>query len=184
MIKRGRNSVVESLPSKQSVRGSSPLVRSILVGLGLLVSSVAWAATSATISLTGSVPLVLAVTTTPTTAASGLDLSTSATNLKLADVQGRTNQPAGFTLSVRSGNMFSGNCTTPCLYSSSTSEFLPITLKRDSTALTFSTDTATYVVRNSRGADNSELLVTFTGNPDLAQATDYAESLLFSIVVN
>lgn len=160
-------------------------MKKLLVTLGVLlaVAVPALAATTATITLVGSVPLTLNLSVVETGNGSGLDLSVS-TNVKLATVVATTNNPAGLSVSARSTNVTTAACTTPCLYSNTTGEFLSYSLVRDTTTLTFTGDTATYASSTSRGASNTELFISFVGNPLLAAGTDYGDNIVFTVSAN
>lgn len=143
----------------------------------------AYAASVANITLTGTVPQVFRIVVNETGNGQGLDLSLNG-DVKLADVINLTNSPTGFTTTITSGNVFAGNCPTPCLFSPSTLDAIPIILERDTTALSFTGDTATYEVTASRGASNTELHMSFVGDELATEAIDYTESLTLTIGVN
>lgn len=159
------------------------MMKRLLIGMLALMLPITplLAATSANITLTGTVPLVLTLIVTETGAASGLDLATSQTALKLATVVASTNRPAGLTLSLKSQNVTDGNCTTPCFYSPSTTDFLAYSLKRDSVGLTFTGDSTTYVATTARGVSTTDLNLVFTGVTTQAEATDYSDTLLYTL---
>jgi hypothetical protein len=68
----------------------------------------------ANLTLTGSVTLSLNISVSPTPAASNLDLTITQPALKVADVTVVTNNPAGYQVAVRSGNVANGDCVAPC----------------------------------------------------------------------
>ena len=158
------------------------LILAALLALGLITPLNA--ATTAFITLTGTVPLVLTLSVTSTGNGTGLDLSTAQTNLKLADVLAVTNRPSGLTVTIKSGNVTNGDCTSPCFYSSSTSDSVDYTLDRDGTGLTFSGDTATYVTTASRGASNTDLQLSYSAATTQAEATDYSDDLTLTVTAN
>ena len=128
-------------------------------------------------------PQIARITATATGNGSGLILSATS-DVKIADVVALTNNPAGLTVSVSSGNVSATNCTTPCLYSATTLDSLAISLERDTTALSFTGATAPYVSTSSRGASNTELHLNYTGDELLAEAIAYSETLTLTIGVN
>lgn len=76
-----------------------------VVASSLLISSVAGAATSATVTLGGSVTSTLEVTSTDTSGASELDLSSGQKIAQVADVSMNTNNDQGLTLTASSGSL-------------------------------------------------------------------------------
>lgn len=75
-----------------------------LLLLALLVSSSAFAATSATLLLKGNVPRVLDIVVTPTTLASNLPLDTTQVNAQVATVTTKWNTVNGARVTVSSAN--------------------------------------------------------------------------------
>ena len=82
----------------------SQLLASIIVGT-LAVSSVALAATTAGVTLGGSVETSLAIVATDTAGASALDLSGGQKIAKVSDITMSTNNEQGLTLTATSGNL-------------------------------------------------------------------------------
>ncbi|NQV80611.1 MAG: hypothetical protein HQ495_08655, partial [Alphaproteobacteria bacterium] len=81
-----------------------------LFWLLVLSATVAFGATLANLTLTGTVPFILDISVTPTPAASAVDLAVTQPQLKVADVTVRTNSPAGYLVTVRSDNVSNGDC--------------------------------------------------------------------------
>jgi len=71
----------------------------------LLISSVAGAATTATVTLGGSVSSTLEVTSTDTAGAAALNLSSGQKIAQVADVSMSTNNDQGLTLTATSGSL-------------------------------------------------------------------------------
>lgn len=71
----------------------------------LLIASVAGAATTATVTLGGSVASTVEITSTDTAGASTLDLSSGQKIAKVADVSMNTNNDQGLTLTATSGSL-------------------------------------------------------------------------------
>jgi len=169
--------------------------RTRLVG-GLLATSLiigapaAYAATSAQLTLTGTVQQILAITVTPTVQATGLDLTGQLTAQKVASVKAESNNPAGYNVSVVSQNQNDGNCTAstgPCFYSATSTDDLSFTLLRDAVQVSFVGENGQFVnttVRSQVGGDNYDAKVSYDGTAaNLGQATDYAETLTFTIAI-
>ncbi len=158
-----------------------------LIGATVL-GATAHAADSGDLILTGAVAQILDVEVTPTASATGLDLSVQQTALKVADVLTQSNAPGGYIVTVSSANVVGGDCTTPCFYSDSTTDSLDFTLYQGTLALSFTAETATFVESSQRtgpGGDAYEVSLEYDGTTtNLANATDYSETLTFTIAVN
>ena len=76
-----------------------------LIASSLILSSVATAATTGTVTLSGSVASTLSITSTDTAGASALDLSSGQKIVKVADLTMDTNNDQGLTLTATSGNL-------------------------------------------------------------------------------
>jgi len=164
-----------------------------LAGLSLLAAPAALAATSAQLTLTGTVQQILAITVNPTASASGLDLTGTVTSLKVADVIAEANDPAGYSISVSSLNQTNNDCDAsngPCFLSATatTNDNLSFSLLRNSVAVSFSNDTGSFVsttARSAVGGDSYDAQITYDGTAaNLDQATDYTETLTFTIAAN
>lgn len=164
-----------------------------LAGLSLLAAPAAVAATSAQLTLTGTVQQILAITVNPTASASGLDLTGTVTSLKVADVIAEANDPAGYAISVSSLNQTNNDCDAsngPCFLSATatTNDNLSFSLLRNSVAVSFSNDTGSFVsttARSAVGGDSYDAQITYDGTAaNLDQATDYTETLTFTIAAN
>lgn len=163
-------------------------------GLGLVAGvPAAMAATSAQLTLTGTVQQILAITVNPTASASGLDLTGTVTALKVATVTAEANNPTGYAISVASLNQTNGDCGAangPCFHSATatTNDDLTFSLLRNAVAISFTGDTGTFVSTSARsvvGGDDYDAKITYDGtSANLDQATDYSETLTFTIATN
>jgi hypothetical protein len=148
------------------------------------------AAETGNLALSGSVQQVLAVSVAATAAANGLDLSLSQSPVKIADVVASSNTVTGYTVSVASANQSATRCagSGPCFFSPSTTSTLPFALYRDAVLLSFSGASATFVQASARSAANGDIYgarVGYDGSTALlGSATDYSETLTFTIAVN
>ncbi|MFB2882403.1 hypothetical protein [Floridanema aerugineum] len=97
-------------------------LRRFLIASSLIVTPVAtiglapaaFADTTASVGLSGTVTSTLAITSTTTTDASALPLSTAGNQVaKIADLTVTTNNTAGLTLTASTGNLTSGTDTVP-----------------------------------------------------------------------
>jgi hypothetical protein len=82
----------------------------------------------------------------------------------------------------------SGDCTGPCFYSDTADDSLTYTLSEGTTALTFASETATFAQSSQRttaGGDSYVVNLSYDGSTtNLATATDYRETLTFTIALN
>lgn len=78
---------------------------------------VAFAGTTATVPLSGTVTSTLNISATPTTGASTLDLSTASAQIaEVADLAIDTNNSTGYTLTASSGDLANPDSATPISY--------------------------------------------------------------------
>lgn len=162
-----------------------------LAGLGFLVGTTAGqAAETGNLSLSGSVAQVLNISVASTAAANGLDLSLAQSRVKIADVVAASNTVSGYTVSVASANQSGSRCPSsgPCCFSPLTTSTLPFALYRDAVQLSFNGASATFVQASARSASNGDSYgarVGYDGSGALlGSATDYSETLTFTIAVN
>jgi hypothetical protein len=164
--------------------------RALLAGLtgGVALSAAAFAGDSGDLALTGTVAQLLDIQVTPTALASGLDLATQQSALKVADVVTVSNTPGGYIVTVSSANVGTGNCTAPCFFSESAEDSLAFTLAEGTTALSFTAETATFAEsaeRTGAGGDAYVVNLSYDGTTtNLATAADYSETLTFTIALN
>lgn len=153
-----------------------------------LSATLAYGATVANLTLTGTVPSILDIGVTPRGAASNLDLTVTQPTLTVADITVLSNNPTGYGITVRSGNVANGDCAVPCFFSTTTAENLGFTLYRSGVPLAFSGDTATYVqsaAPSGFGGDPYTADVSYNGAATLlGAATNYREILTFTVSVN
>jgi type 1 fimbria pilin len=142
----------------------------------LVISLPAFAATTGTLTLTGTVNGNVEIIVTPEAIASSLDLLTDATDLKVATVTEKSN--TAYTVTVQSANSASltgKNAGTP--------DTLPYSLKYDGSAVSFSGDTATITdTATQTGASgvDKDLTISYTADSSL-QADTYEDVLTFTI---
>ena len=156
--------------------------------LMVLSATIAYGATVANLTLTGTVAQVLDISVTPTAASGNLDLNANQANLHVANVTVVSNNAAGYGVSVRSNNVTNGDCAAPCLYSPTADDSLAFSLLRNSTTVTFSGDTATFAqtaAPSSVGGDVYTAGITYNGATALlGAATNYGEILTFTVSAN
>jgi hypothetical protein len=142
-----------------------------------------FAATTGTLTLTGTVPPILEITVTALPAASTLDLSTT-TDTAVATVTERSNKKGGYTVTVESANAKAMGSAQPFFKSSdpANADTLSYSITYGGTAVTFAGGTALVTDSNSRttGAGTSkEVRVTYTG--DFLYEDTYTDTLTFTI---
>jgi hypothetical protein len=135
--------------------------RNALAGLAIVgvvgVGSAALAATSGQLTLTGTVQQILAITVTPTAAATGLDLTGAVTQLKVATVIAEANNPTGYSVSISSLNQGASDCGAangPCFHSptATVTDDLSFTLLRDAVSVSFTGASGTFISSGARSA--------------------------------
>ena len=168
------------------------LVLAVAMAFAVVTGGVSLAATTGQLILTGIVGQILVLIVNGLPAATGLDLaSNQSTPLHVANVTAVSNNPTGFLVSVSSANMAAGgrcaSSITPCFFSPTTSEALSFDLYRDTTQLGFSSNTAIFATgaqKSPVAGQDYQAKVAFNGTTvNLAEASDYSETLTFTIIV-
>lgn len=160
-----------------------------LAALLLVAGTAVLAANIATLTITGSVALNMSIAVTPTPVASQLDLSINQPPITVAAATVISNNVNGYTVTVASGNVLGGRCSTPCLATSSSGgASLPFALFRDSAPVTFAAGSGTFVTTASRsqaGGDTYVVRVSYDGSSaNLPSNNSYNEVLTFTLAVN
>jgi len=144
------------------------------------------AATTGTLSLTGTQPAILSITVTANPAASSLALSTNVTNLQVGSIVEQSNDTAGYTVTISSANAQALPSAVAFFKSATTTDTLPYTIQYGGAAVTFLATGAPVIVSNTTtktvAAGTTNLVtVSFSGaNANLGQAT-YTDTLTFTI---
>ncbi|MBC7397095.1 MAG: fimbrial protein [Bdellovibrionales bacterium] len=148
----------------------------LLVGL-LLVSSAAQAATTGTLSLSGTIANVISIAVAAAGAASTLDLTATQTNLVVATVTENSNSNTGYTISARSTN-------TGTIKHATATDNVAYTMKyAGGTATSLTTVDQTVKTQSTGGvysAVSSSVSVSYTGNASL-RAGSYSDTITFTI---
>lgn len=147
------------------------------LAIATLMTMPAVAATTGTLTLTGTVNGNVEIIVTPEAAASNLDLLNDATDLKVATVTEKSN--TGYEVTVTSANsaeLTGQNAATP--------DTLAYSLKYDGAAVNFTAGSALITDTTSQtgtsGIDK-DLTISYTGNVNL-KADTYEDTLTFTIV--
>jgi hypothetical protein len=164
-------------------------IASAVIGTGLLVTApAANSATSAGLTVSGTVQPILSLTVTPTASATGLDLTGLVSQLKVATVLAKSNNPTGYTVSVSSGNQSGTNCTVtngPCFYSPTAAANLPFSMLNGAVNVSFTGANGTFKSSSARSVvagDSYDAKVSYDGTlANLPQATNYSETLTFTV---
>jgi hypothetical protein len=179
----------------------SSAFRALLLSTGLLLAGKAVHADpnvfTATLNVTGSVNAFAQVFVENVSGNTGFDLTTAVTGQQIATVRERSNRRAGYKVMVTSANLNASRCsvtTKACFYSATTEENLALDIFKgaSSSALTLAQNPTS----NSGNWTNSTTKTTGTGisnavrvafdgaMAELGDATDYAETLTFTIAAN
>ena len=146
-----------------------------LVGVSL------FAATTASVTITGTVAAFLSITVTPVTTT--FDLTQTVSNATIASVNEKCNDYLGYTVTVASTNL-AGTGSQPFFKDPVSLAQLYYTLEYNTVPVSFSSGVAkitdSNTVSGANGATNP-MTISFTGNPNLPSGT-YQDTLTFTIL--
>lgn len=148
----------------------------ITLAFAAIVSLPVSAATTGTLTLTGTVSGNVEIIVTPEAAASSLDLLNNATDLKVATVTEKSN--TGYEVTVSSSNsaeLVGQNAAAP--------DSLAYSLKYAGVVVNFTAGSALITDTTSQtgaGGVDKDLTISYTGNSNL-QADTYEDTLTFTI---
>ena len=150
-----------------------------VLALTALTFTSAYAATTGTLLLKGTVPRLLDITVTPTSIASTLPLNTSQTNTVVASVNEKSNSVSGYKVSISSAN------AGKLVHQSVTSSSINYSLRYNSAAINLATgQTVTYSSSTPANANRS-VDISYTGVAhDLLIEGDYSDTVTFTIAAN
>lgn len=152
----------------------------------LLVAMPAFGATTGSVTPRGTVPSILEVTVTPTAGFNSLDLTTSATDVQIAQVNERTNNKAGYTISLDSTNGIAGSLGTGRFKSTdvTNTDTLDYTIKYAGNAAALTNGSATVTDSNSKTTGTGvtkAVQVSYDGSSLFMAADTYEDTLTFTI---
>jgi hypothetical protein len=158
----------------------------ILTAAVLLSATVSgFAATTGTVTLSGTVPPVLAITVTSQTGYNTLSLASDATDALVAVVNELTNRKVGYTVSLASTNA-SGQSGNPFFKSAdpANADVLSYSITYGGAPVTLANGSA--VVTNASGRTgsagvNRDVRISFTGSSQFLNEDTYADTLTFTI---
>ena len=157
----------------------------ILAGI-LAFATPSFAATTGTLTLSGTVPGILEIVVTPTPAASALDLTVDASNLAVASVNERSNRKAGYTVSVSSANALAAASNQAFLKSADVlnADTLSYSLSYDGSPVALVAGNAQVSdvwTRTPAAGTDRELTISYSGTASFLNADAYADTLTFTI---
>ena len=147
-----------------------------LLVLSLLMSTSVFSATTGTLLLQGIVPQKISLIVTPIASASGLDLSASQTDLKVATVNEQSNSKTGYKVTVTSANLSK-------LKRTDGPEVFAYTMKYNGSAVALTSAAGTTVTSASTNANvNKDVSITYAGiAPELMVEGTYNDVVTFTI---
>ena len=148
-----------------------------------LVGLSAFAASSGTLTLTGTVAASTNITVTPQAGYNTLDLTTSQTNFLVAVVNEQSNDHLGYTVTVASGNL-AGAGTQPFFLDAASGDTLNYTLQYNGSGVTFASGAATITNASAKTVPagvNKNLTISYTGSASLSASNSYTDTLTFTI---
>lgn len=145
-----------------------------------LLAFSAMAATTGNITLQGVVPAVVSVTVTGQGTYNALDLTTTQTNLTVANVQEQSNDGLGYKVTAASTN--SGQLKNGAIDQVTyTAKYNGTSFTLSSTAVTVTTQGAQAVIVNV----TKPLTISYIGTPNVSlMSGTYSDTLTFTIVAN
>jgi hypothetical protein len=169
---------------KSSLSGSKRS-RLLVAAVAILVSAIpAFAATTGTLTLTGTVPAVLDISVAAQPAAASLDLSVNQANLLIANVTERSNRKPGYTVSLQSSNAGAGTSfffksadvlNVDTLTYTLTYGGTPISLVAGSALITDAT------AKTSGTGVTKDLRISYSGAASFLNEDSYSDTLTFTI---
>lgn len=152
-------------------------MKRILVGLLLTtVGTSAFAGTTATLLLKGSIAPNLDISVTPETVAAALDLTTTQSNTKIATVQEKSNSNTGYKVTISSQNLGAlKNGQQRFVYN----------LAYNGSALNLASPVVQSYTSPAAVTLNKNVNISYTGVPaDQLVAGDYTDTITFTIAAN
>ena len=151
----------------------------------LLVGGSAFAATTASITISGSVPAILEISVTPAPAASNLPLTSSVSDLPVATVVERSNKKAGYFVRLESANAVAAGSSVAAFGSPETPDTMPYIIKYGGNAVSFSNGVALVsdVSSKTNASGTSRLVsVSFDGANHFLDESTYGDTLTFTVI--
>ena len=160
-------------------------VKVLAAAAAILMAAIpSFAATSGTLTLTGTVPAVLDITVTAQPAASSLDLSVNQANLLVANVTERSNRKPGYTVTLQSANAGSGAAFFFKSADVLNLDMLTYTLSYGGSAVTLVGGTALITdatAKTPSAGVTKDLRISYSGAASFLNQDAYADTLTFTI---
>lgn len=138
------------------------------------------ASTTGTLNLIGIVPKKVDITVTPKTVASSLNLETTASDLSVATLTGKSNSPAGYTITIAStnlGKLINSGSAAPL------ANEVTYTMKLDSTSVDLTTSTV--LSFTGQAPFTKDVNISYTGvDASDYKVGNYTDSITFTIAAN
>ena len=160
-------------------------VKALAVSAAILLAAIpSFAATTGTLTLTGTVPAVLDISVTAQPAASTLDLSATISGVSVASVTERSNRKPGYTVTLHSVNAGSGTTflfksadvtNTDSLAYTLTYGGSPVTLVSGSALITDAT------AKTPAAGVTKDLQISYNGAASFLNQDSYSDTLTFTI---
>jgi hypothetical protein len=149
-----------------------------LAVLATTMTGVAFAATTGTLVLSGTVPALLSITVTPEAIAAALPLDTTQTNTLVAVVNEKSNSNTGYKVNISSDN------EGLLIHDSVLSSTIAYTLKYNGSTVDLAGDEFVYASAAAVDADRN-IQISYTGVPHTSLIEgDYSDSVTFTISAN
>lgn len=156
-------------------------MKKLAIIAGLLLASSSYAATTGSLLLKGNVAAAISIDVTAQAGVNdALDLSVTATDLKVAEVAEHSNASSGYNITVQSQNSSS--------LKNGTIDSLAYTLKYAGSSVDLSSGTAAVAKTDNSAAvinATSDVEISYTGKPaaEMVQG-EYSDTLTFTISAN
>jgi hypothetical protein len=157
-----------------------------IVAAMIALAAPGFAATTGTLTLSGTVSGMLEIAVTPAAAASALDLTVDVTDLAVATVNERSNRKAGYTVVVSSANALAAAANQAFLQSADplNPDTLDYTLTYDGAAVALvagSAQVSDVWAKTPASGTDKELCISYSGSSSFLNADAYADTLTFTI---
>lgn len=148
-----------------------------LLILSVFIANSALAATTGTLNLIGIIPKKVEITVTSKPVASALDLETTASNLSVGTLTGKSNVNAGYKISVVSAN------AGKLVHSTVSTEFINYTLKIDAASVSLAG--TGFLSFTGKAPFTKDVNISYTGVDAFTKEDGtYSDTLTFTISAN
>jgi hypothetical protein len=148
-------------------------------------SGAAFAATTASIALSGSVPAILEISVAAEPAASALPLTASVVDLPIATVLERSNKKAGYIVRLESANAVAAGSAVASFRSAETPDSLAYVVKYGGSLVSFQSGVAVVSdvsAKTMASGTPRSLTVSFDGAASFLDESVYGDTLTFTVI--